>query len=128
MIVTIPASNIFLNAALGKAHATQWTLRLYTDDKFTEAQGGGYAPVPLRPGSWITTEVDRSAADYPPQTFRFTGPLNGDGTPPSVRGFYVTDAADIVLFSEGLKAPFTPVNDGDSLVIDVRFSLGVVGS
>ena len=65
LIVPNVGEALLLEAAIGKVNATAWTLRLYTAISpalgsgsvavhLTEADGGGYAPIPLTAADWAT--------------------------------------------------------------------------
>lgn len=99
------------------------TLKLFTSDTtpadtdtaatYTEANGGGYAAKALTMGSWtvsITGGIAQSA--YAEQTWTFTGALTGN---PTIYGYYVVDADNVLLCSERLGASFTPTTNGDIL-------------
>lgn len=107
------------------------TLRLYTNDytplqtsnntNFTDAAGGGYAAITLALNSWtITPANDPSDAIYANQTFTFSGNLTGNA---SVYGYFVTDAANTVIWGERFGANFTPTNNGDNIVIAPKLQM-----
>lgn len=99
------------------------TLKLFTSDTtpadtdtaatYTEATGGGYVSKTLTMGSWtvnITGGIAQAA--YAEQTWTFTGALTGN---PTIYGYYVVDADNVLLCSERLGASFTPATNGDIL-------------
>lgn len=107
------------------------TLRLFTNDHqpadtdtaadYTEAAGGGYAPLNLILANFaVASVVNIAAASYPYYQFVFTGPL--DGAVPC-RGYYVTDGAGNLIFAERKPNDYYPVNDGDALGINLTFQL-----
>src|SRR5687768_1567095 len=96
-------------------------LRLYTNDKtpaegdtaasYTEAAGNGYASKALAGANWVITEGAPSYAQYPLQTFIFTGALG------NVYGYYLTRTtsgriAHAERFTDG---PYNVVNNGDRI-------------
>jgi hypothetical protein len=109
-------------------------LRLFSNDytpvetsvlgNFTEVTGGGYAAITLTNGSWtITPANDPSDAIYAEQTFTFTGPIGGSG---NIYGVYVEDnngSTGVVVFAERFATLFTPVNNGDTLKVNIKFQL-----
>lgn len=87
--------------------------------EFQEPDGGGYAPRDLAPDDWRVQTGARASATYPPVTWRFEAGVG------HVRGYYVTDAAGELLWSEPLApGPFLAANPGDSLTLDLSFDLG----
>lgn len=96
-------------------------LDTHTQSDYTEAQGGAYAEKTLTNGSWtITPADDPSKASYAKQVFTFTGALT---TNPTIYGYYIVDADDVLQWAEVLDTPFTPANDGDHLDITPIFEL-----
>lgn len=109
-------------------------LRLFSNDytpvetsvlgNFTEVTGGGYAAISLLNGSWtITPANDPSDAIYAEQTFTFTGTIGGTG---NIYGAYLEDndgSSGVVIIAERFATPFTPVNNGDTLKVNVKFQL-----
>ena len=99
------------------------TLKLFATDvtpadtdtaaTYTEATGGGYAAKTLTMGSWtvsIASNIAQSA--YAEQTWTFTGALT---TNPTIYGYYIVDADNVIICSEKLGATFTPTQNGDIL-------------
>jgi hypothetical protein len=99
------------------------TLKLFTSDTtpadtdtqatYTEANGGGYAAKTLTMGSWtvnITSNIAQAA--YGEQTWTFTGALTGN---PTIYGYYIVDADNVLQWAERLGATFTPTTNGDIL-------------
>jgi hypothetical protein len=136
MSLTVPnaAELIWLRAVTGKAAMTAWTLRLATAVSpalsnatvvahVTEAAGAGYAAVALTAGTWTETAGTPSHADYPLQSFIFTGPLTGN---PDVVAYYITRADGSLVYIEPLSPVFTPTNNGDQLDITPVITLGSV--
>ncbi len=115
------------------------TLRLFTNDMvpgdtssspsfYTEASGGGYAAKTLLATGWSASinESGVATAEYAPQSYMFTGALDGAA---SIRGAYIVDA-DGVVVAAGLSAtPFTPQSNGQSCVVlpTVKLSTGITG-
>lgn len=107
------------------------TLRLFTSNttpadtdtagSYTEATGGGYAAKTLTAASWaVAQSAGIATASYAQQSFAFTGALDGDA---SVYGYYITDAAGVLIYAERASAAYTPVNDGDSYSVALKFQL-----
>lgn len=102
------------------------TLRLYgnelgpdpTANDFVEPEGGGYSGKPMRAQSWDLTNAPVEA-NYPKQTFTFTGPAG------VVRGWYVTRNSDGRLrwYEPLANGPVRIVNDGDQVSVSVGFAL-----
>ena len=92
-----------------------------TSGTYTEAAGGGYAAKTLTAGSWTVAQVSGIAtASYAQQSFVFTGGLTDDA---SVYGYYITNAAGVLIYAERASAAYTPVNDGDSYLVTLKFGL-----
>lgn len=88
---------------------------------YTEASGGGYVAKTLTNGSFtVTVGNDPSDATYAQQTWTFTGALTGN---PTVYGYYVVDADNVLLWAERLPASFTPAVSGDQLAVTPKFQL-----
>lgn len=95
------------------------TLKLFTNNyspvqgsvegSFTWATGGvGETPKTLTNGNWvITTANDPSDAIYAEQTFTFSGALTGN---PTIYGYGVLDADNVLIYAQLLPAPFTPAS------------------
>jgi hypothetical protein len=107
------------------------TLKLFTNNinpadtdvvgGYTEAVGGGYAAKTLTAASFtISTVGDIAQAAYAQQTFTFTGPLTGPGT---IYGYFVVDADGVLIYAEKAAVAFTPLNNGDLLLITPAFQL-----
>lgn len=135
LIVPNQGEQINLDAATGKAAATAWTLRLFsnnytpiastTEADVTEVAGGGYAAIPLTAANWTTTPGAPTSSAYAAQTFTFTGVTNAPGT---VYGYYITRADGKLIYAERLPAAFTPASNGDSVVVTPTITLGSVTS
>jgi len=133
LVVPNQGEQLLLDAATGKAAATQWTLRLFvnnhtpvnadTEANYTEASGGGYAAIALTAANWVTTPGSPTSSAYPQQTFTFTGGLTTNAT---VYGYYVTRADGKLVYAELLAQPFTPANNGDTVQITPQLTLGSV--
>ena len=95
------------------------SLRLYSNNKtpantdvvgdYTEVSGGGYAAVALTFANWVSTAGSPTEATYAThQSFTFTG---ASASPTTVYGYYMTDAAGVLLLAERFPAanvPFIP--------------------
>ncbi len=116
---TWPAGGINLTLRLFVTNVTPSQASVVGD--FTEATGGGYAAKTLTNGSWTVTPAnDPSDAVYTQQDFVFTGVLT---TNPSVYGYYITDADNVLIYAESLVATYTPATSGDTLAITPKFQL-----
>jgi hypothetical protein len=137
-LVVPDASEVYvLDAWTGKAAASAWTLRLFANNhtpvagdavaQYTEAAGGGYAAILLTAASWTTTAggtAPETTTAYAAQTFTFTGPLTTNLT---VYGYYLTRASDgALILAELLASPFTPANNGDSIVLTLSITMASV--
>lgn len=106
------------------------TLRLYSNHHplvvtdvfadFTAVVGAGYAPIVLNSVQWTITPGSPSVALYSAyQTFTFTD------TPaiPTVYGYYVTNAVNLVVYAEQLFASGVPfqASAGQRIRIRPRF-------
>lgn len=120
--VTHPWQRVLLRLAIGGAEAQELVLRLFTNDvtpdessvrgDFVEADGSGYAPIPLAAGSWMLTEAPPWEAHYPEQTFLFTGPLG------EVAGYFLTQAATgVVAAAERFKVAYPIRAEGDHIQV-----------
>lgn len=92
-----------------------------TAANFTEAAGGGYASITLTNGSW--TESNQSGIEqalYAQQTWTFTGSLT---TNPTIYGYYIVDADNVLITAELLSSPFTPANNGDTYKVTPKIQL-----
>lgn len=133
LVVPNQGEALALNAATGKANATAWTLRLFSNDytpvaatteaNVTEVAGGGYAAIALTAGNWVTTPGSPTSSAYPEQTFTFTGATNAPGT---IYGYYVTNAAGALVLAERLAAVFTPASSGDTVKVTPTITLASV--
>lgn len=131
VVLSYDGERRLLSAAIGKQPATAWSVRLFVNphaptppdaiDVFSEAAGGGYAPVALSTDGWVLTADAPAEALHPPVSFRFSGPLE---TNPTIYGYYVTAADGGWLFADVLVAPFTPANAGDALDLAPALTLG----
>lgn len=136
-MLTVPnqGEQILLDAATGKTVATQWTLRLYSNDyspvagtteaNVTEVVGGGYAAIALTAASWVTTPGSPTSSAYPECSFVFTGATSAPGT---IYGYYVTNLAGALVFAERLAAVFSPAANGDSVAVTPTLTLASVTS
>jgi hypothetical protein len=87
---------------------------------YVEASGGGYAAKTLTGGNWVIDPLlDPSRAEYPAQTFTFSGALD---TNPNIYGYGIKRGTTVI-WAELLPVMFTPPNNGDPLVIIPTFSL-----
>ena len=127
-----------LNAAFNNVWPTggkNLVMRLYTNNyaptststaaNFTEANGGGYAPITLTNGSWVQSLVNSiEQMAYAQQVFGFTGPLT---TNPLIYGYYLTDAAGTLFAAELLAVQFQPNYNGDQFFLTpiIQLSHGV---
>jgi len=117
MTLVVPNSGeaALLTLALG----ANVTLKLYSNDKtpaetdtaanYTEVAGGGYVSKTLSSASWSIVAGAPSVASYTYQDFQFTGPTNA---PTTVYGYFVVNAAGVLLWAERFGAgvlPFSPV-------------------
>lgn len=124
LVVPNQGEALLLNAATGKTAATQWTLRLFSNNKtpantdteadYTEVSGGGYAAIALTASNWSTTPGSPTSSSYPQQTFTFTGTIGGSGI---AYGYYITNAAGALVFAERFSSSFTPTNNGDTVKV-----------
>ena len=120
VIVPTVGRNKFLQLVLNQT----LTLKLFsnnivpaitdTNATYTEVTGGGYVNKPLVYADW--TLVD-NLATYLARDFNFTGVIGGSGI---VYGFYIVDAANIVLQSEKFSSSVTPIN-GSLIRITPKF-------
>lgn len=120
---------LLLSYMLGAATPPTFKLRVYsnnhapayddTPSNYTETSITGYAAITLSPGTWTVTPDDPySHADYPLQTFTFTG----GGTE---YGYFITDAANTTVFVAELfgTGPFVYGTGGGLLLITPRIGL-----
>ncbi len=98
------------------------SLRLYSNDytplvtssvaSFTSVAGGGYAAKTLDNALWVVVDDE---AEYPAQTFEFTGATTA---PSTIYGYYLVDVVTGLLVGAerfpGAVTPFTPV-EGSSI-------------
>ena len=112
-------------------------VRLYTNNHtpadsdtaatFTEADGGGYAPITIDPADWTfsTNAEGKAQADHPTLEWTFTGPLTDNA---SIYGYYVTDSTGNELrWAErdpeaDVTGPFQPQNNGDRFRVTPRIT------
>lgn len=122
LLVPNNGENVILEYLVNKNGNTQnLVYRLFTNNitpsetdttaTYTEASGGGYAPITLTGNSWT---VSSGSASYPQQTWTFTGALNGSA---SIYGYYVTRASTGDLVYAETFSSFTPTANGDNLKI-----------
>lgn len=127
MALNVPSEGkaLMLNAITGKTTETALTLRLFsnnivpsntdTEASYTEVTGGGYAAIALTAASWVTATVaSPSVTTYAIQTFTFTGATSAPGT---IYGYYITNVAGKLLYSQLLAAVFTPAVNGDNVTV-----------
>jgi len=118
--------------ALNKIVAQVLTLRLYSNvhtpavtdtvSDYTEAAGGGYAPVVLVSGSWTVTPGTPSIAlyaDYITWTFTAVPP-----TPVPIFGYYVTNAVNLVVYAEQIDSNGVLFSLGDTQTVRIRPRIG----
>lgn len=92
-----------------------------TAASYTEATGGGYEPKTLAVADCTVSNVDGiMQAEYPQQSFIFTGPLTTNST---VYGVYVVDADGVLICAERLATPYEPMNAGDTIGVTPKFRL-----
>lgn len=131
LILADVGAEAFLKARLNNVWpaSKDLTLKLFTNDitpldghtaaDYTEATGGGYVPKTLTAGNWtISTVSGIPQAAYIEQVFTFTGPLT---TNPTVFGYYVVDADDVLQWAERLSGEVTPVASGNHIDITPVF-------
>lgn len=137
LVITDKGAESFLRARLNNAFPAgggYTTLKLFVNNRtptdadsvgaYTEATGGGYVTKTLTSGSWtVTNGAALSQATYALQTFTFTGPLTNN---PSVYGYFIVDADNVLVLAELFDAPVTPVVNGNyiSLVPTITASKG----
>ncbi len=87
---------------------------------FQEVQGGGYAPADLPADDWVVRADGKlTVAVRAPIAWSFTAGVG------NVYGYYVTDAAGALLWSERLvPAPFLAANPGDKLRVALVYDMG----
>lgn len=89
---------------------------------YTQATGGGYAPITLLNGSFtVTVANDPSDAVYASQVFTFTGALT---TNLNIYGYYIVDSDGVLITSELLAAPYTPTTNGDTVTVTYKMAMG----
>ena len=94
-------------------------LHLYTESG--ELSEHGYVPIPIQPSQW-------SDGKYPEQVWEFDS-----GEPVDVLGYYVTDEAGKLLYSEAFQkrndagdvidAPMLIKNNGDRIAVGLNLTL-----
>lgn len=110
------------------------TLRLYKNNKtpadtdvvadYTESDFVGYAPESLVSGNWVATPGDPASATYPDVVFTSTASQSQLNY-----GYYVTeDVGGTLMWAERWDdndptAPYTMVNNGDTVTWPGRFTL-----
>lgn len=119
----------FANTA--PAGGNNLTLKLFTSNTtpadtdtagtYTEATGGGYSAITLTAASFTVSTVGGIAqAAYAQRTFTFSGALTTNGT---VYGYYIVDADGVLIYAERAATSYTPLNNGDALMITPIFKL-----
>ena len=133
MSLTVPNQGevLMLEAALGKANASVYTLRLFsnnhapantdTEANYTECAGGGYSAIALDASLWVTTPGAPTSSSYPEQTFTFTGATNAPG---NVYGYYITNESGQLVMAEQLAGVFVPANNGDTVKVTPNITFG----
>lgn len=86
---------------------------------YTEAAGGGYGSKTLTGANWTITNGAPTEAAYAQQTWTFTGALT---TNPTVYGYYVTRVTDADLVLAETFTSFTPVNNGDQILLTPKIT------
>ena len=125
LLVPDAGEAIALKAFLNNTAPQDQTLKLFTNNitpaetdvagTYTEASGGGYAAKSLVGSNWSFTPGAPSSANYTiTQTFTFTGALSGGAT---VYGYYVVQTGTGTLMWSEAEAAFTPVNNGDNIIM-----------
>lgn len=126
MTILVPNSGevIALSYLVNKATPENLVYKYFTNNitpaetdtvvTYTEAAGGGYAPLSLTGATWTVTAGAPSVAAYPQQTTTFTGPLTGNTT---IYGYFVTRATSNDLVLAETFTSFTPTTSGDNIKI-----------
>ena len=129
LVVPNQGEVIALKALLNHTAPQNLDLRLYTSNTtpsetdtevtYTEAVGHGYAAIQLTAADWVVTEGDPSVAEYPDQTFTFTGALGG------VYGYYITQriSGKLVWAERFSNGPYSIANNGDTVKITPAITL-----
>ncbi len=135
LVMPDEGEGVALAALLGKtAAATPLTLRLFSNNhtpahgdtiaNYTEVTGGGYAAFALTGATWTVTPGSPSQAAYPAHSFTFTGATSAPGT---IYGYYITDNNSKMVVAQLLNSPpFTPVVNGDSVIVTLQITLASV--
>lgn len=120
---------VTLGLMVGKVPIESLILHLFINDitpsesddvgDYTEANGDGYAAVPLTPINWVFTPGTPASATYPQRTFTFTAPAE------SVYGYFITRATtgDLVLAERFDTGPASIQNAGDEIKITPKITL-----
>jgi len=121
LVFSSTGARLILGAALNGTPIGDLKLKLFTNDitpdydtiasDFTEAAGGGYAAKTLTSGSWtLGLSKNIAQATYADQYFTFTGQLTLGA---SIYGYFVTNLAGELIYSQRGDAFVTPANPGD---------------
>ena len=107
------------------------TLKLFCNDRtpaegdiasaYTEATGGGYAAKTLTCGNWTVTDgAAQAQATYAMQQFTFSGALTSN---PTIYGYYIVDADNVLQCAERFEVSVTPVADGNYVRVTPVYTL-----
>ena len=103
------------------------SLRLYSNNRtpantdaigdYTQVSGGGYAAITLTFANWTSTAGSPTEATYAShQSFTFTGAA----TVNTVYGYYIVDAAGVLLLAERFPASAVPFIPTAGALIKIR--------
>lgn len=135
LILADVGAQIILDAYLNNSWpaSKDWTLKLFATNvtpahnsvagDFIVAVGGGYVNKTLSNGSWIVSALNdpREGLYNTSITWTFTGRLTTNGT---IYGYYIIDASDgVLLWAEKFEQSFTPISNGDQLILTPKFQL-----
>lgn len=131
--ITDAGGQRFLNILFGTtAKDTTYTLQLYTDSNATTDASttsthtvptgqAGYADYSMSNDASVTTNGSGiPIATWAAHEFSFTGPLDSSA---SIIGYQVITGTTL-LFAETLPIAFTPVHNGDTLIVTPSIILG----
>lgn len=92
-----------------------------TKASHTEITGGGYADIAVyTPTTSIVSGIAQIV--YEAADFIFTGPIDDSAT---IKGFMACDSSNnTLLFHETFATAYTPVNNGDTLTVNLKLKLG----
>jgi len=126
IVLTTGGKNISLNYITGKTSSTEGLLlKLFSNNvtpseidtvlTYTEVTGGGYTYKTLTPSTW---SVAGGSANYPAQTFTFTGAVG------NVYGYYVVRATtgDLVFAERFATGPFNVQTNGDNISVTLNLT------